>query len=96
MADWKETAITHIAPDDTATFCSSENKWINRILKLHEQHPGAVKIKYLPEDNHGVLYADIPASWFKISPPRQMNYTDEQKAAMAERLAAAREKKANE
>lgn len=93
MAELKETCINYIAEDDYAIFCSSEAKWIHKILKLRERHPDVVDIIHAPEDNHGMLYAHVPKSWIKVSPPRQVNYTDEQRAAMAERLAAAREKK---
>ena len=93
MADLKETCVSYVGEDATVAFCSSEAKWINRIIKLHGQHPDEVKIVLAPEDNHGMLYAEIPKKWLKIAPPRQTNYTDEQKAAMVERLAAAREKK---
>ena len=93
MAELKETCINYIAEDNYATFCSSETKWINKILKLREKHPDVVDIIHAPEDNHGMLYAHVPKSWIKVSPPRQVNYTDEQRTAMAERLAAAREKK---
>lgn len=93
MSDFKETNINYLNVDDYATFCSSEKKWINKILALHEKHPDKVIIKYYPENNHGMIYAHVPKSWIKVSPPRQVNYTEEQKAAMAERLAAAREKK---
>ena len=96
MENFKETCIDYISTDNYATFCSSEKKWINKIFKLHKKYPDEVKIIYMPEDNGGMLYAEIPKSWLKISPPRQVNYTNEQKAAMAERLAAAREKKAGE
>lgn len=89
----KETCFSYTDEDITAAFCSSEKKWINKILKLHEQKPNEVKIICYPEENYGMLYAEIPKSWLKVSPPRQMNYTDEQRAVMAERLAAAREKK---
>lgn len=89
----KETCFNHVDNEKTAIFCSSERRWINKILKLHEQRPDEVKIVYYPEENYGMLYAEIPKSYLKISPPRQTNYTDEQRAAMAERLAAAREKK---
>lgn len=92
MADLKETCLNHIGGDGTMTFSSSEKKWINRITKLHEKYPDDVQITYAPEDNGGVIYAQLPANWLKVSPPRQVNYTDEQKAAMAERLAAARNK----
>ena len=93
MADFKETCINYLNVDDHATFCSSERKWISKLLRLHEQRPGEVQIIADPEDNDGVLLAHIPKSWVKVSPPRQTNYTDEQRAAMAERLAAARGKK---
>lgn len=93
MTDPKETCINYITEDNAVTFCSSEQKWINKILKLHDKYPNEVKIIHYPEDNHGMLYAEIPKKWLKVSPPRQTNYTDEQRAAMAERLAAAREKK---
>ena len=94
--DFKETSINYLNVDEQATFCSSEKKWINKILALHEKYPDKVQIKYYPEDNSGMLYAHIPKNWLKVSPPRQVNYTEEQKAAMAERLAAAREKKGEE
>lgn len=96
MADFKETCIDCINVDKHATFCSSETKWVNKILRLHEKHPDEVKIIKHPEDNQGVVIAHIPKSWMRVAPPRQVNYTDEQKAAMAERLAAAREKKTEE
>ena len=92
MADFKETCVEYINENKTATFCSSETKWINKILKLKDAHPGDVEIIRMPEDNQGYILAHVPKKWLKISPPRQVNYTDEQKAAMAERLAAAREK----
>ena len=91
--DYKETAINYLNVDEVATFCSSEKKWINKILTLHAKHPDKVQIKYYPEDNDGMIYAFVPKKWIKIAPPPVRNYTDEQKAAMAERLAAAREKK---
>lgn len=93
MADFKETAISYLNIDDYAIFHSSEQKWINKILKLHEEHPDKVKIEHLPEDNNGMLLAHIPKSWFKISPPRQREMTDEQREAAAVRLAEARAKR---
>lgn len=93
MADFKETCINYLNIDDHATFCSSEKKWINKIQRLHDQRPDEVEIIAAPENNDGVILAHIPKSWVKVSPPRQTNYTDEQRAAMAERLAAARENK---
>lgn len=89
----KETCFSYTADDSHAFFSSSETKWINKILKLHQERPDEVQIIHKPEDNGGMIYAHIPKRYLKLSPPRQMNYTEEQKAAMAERLMAAREKK---
>lgn len=59
-------------------------------LRLAAEHPDEVKITH--EDKYG-LDLRIPASWFRRpKPPRQRNLTDEQKAATAARLAAARAK----
>ena len=90
MAETKETCVNMTNESQRATFCSAETKWINKILKLSGQHPDEVKILYYPEDNHGVLLAEIPKNYMKISPPRQVNYTDEQKAEIAKRFAEAR------
>lgn len=95
MSDLKETCFSYTEEDELAFFSSSEKKWINKITKLAEQNPAQIEITHTPEDNHGMLCAKVPKKWLRISPPRQVNYTDEQRAAMAERLAAARDKKDN-
>lgn len=90
MADFKETCVEYLDIDPHATFCSAERKWVNKILKLKESYPDEVDIREYPESNDGIIVAHIPKKWLKISPPRQVNMTDEQKAALAERMAAAR------
>ena len=37
--------------------------------------------------------AHVPKNWFKLSPPRTREMTDEQREAAAKRLADAREKR---
>lgn len=96
MTDFKETAIGYLDVDKHATFSSSERKWINKILKYAESHPNDVRIECYPEDNFGELVAYIPKNWLKISPPRQVNYTEEQRAAMVERMALVRNKRDSE
>lgn len=93
MADFRETCIDYLTVDDSASFCSSETKWINKILKLKESHPDEVQIQVMPEDNDGMMLAQIPKSWLKISPPKKREMTDEQRAIVAERLANARSKR---
>ena len=86
MADFKETCVEYIDVDKHATFCSSERKWINKIIKLQHEHPDEVDIICDPEENEGVILAHIPKSWLKISPPKKLNLTEEQKAERADRM----------
>ena len=91
MADFIETCVEYINVDSYATFCSGERKWVNKIINLKAQHPNEVDIITPPEQNGGIILAHIPKSWLKISPPRKVNYTDEQKAEIAKRLYKAKE-----
>lgn len=95
MADFKETCIEYLNVDNNATFCSSESKWINKILKLKEEHPDEVDIQVYPEDNQGMIVAHVPKSWMRLSPPRTREMTDEQRKAAAERMAHARAKRSS-
>ena len=71
---------------ETAYFSSDEPKWIRKIRALAQEHPGEVQIEYEPETNDGCICAKIPVSWFKISPPKKRNLSDEQRKEIAERL----------
>ena len=93
MTDFKETCMEYLDVDSYATFCSSERKWINKIYKLHEKYPDEVAIIEAPEDNDGMIVAHVPKLWMKVSPPKKMNLTEEQKAAMAERMRNVRNNK---
>ena len=95
MADLRETALDYIDSDKHATFSSSETKWINKIAKLHEQYPNEVEIVCEAADNYGMVVAHIPKSWFKISPPKKVNLTEEQRAARAERMRQFKKPKKN-
>ena len=93
MSNFNETACDYLSCDKQATFCSSETKWINKILKLAEQYPNDVEIQVLPENNQGMILAHIPKNWFKLTPPRKREMTEEQREAAAQRLTEARSKR---
>lgn len=78
--------------DKTLFVSSDHQKWINKIKKLAEQYPDDVEIKNRPEENDGCICATMPSDWLRISPPRRVEMTEEQKAELAERLRLAREK----
>lgn len=88
-----ETAFDYLSCDNHATFSTTEPKWIRKITTLSKTNPDEVQIIYTPEQNNGALYAHIPKSWLKVSPPKKMSLTDEQRAAAAERLSKSRKKK---
>jgi hypothetical protein len=92
MAEIKETVFECSGDFKHATITSNEQKWINKIKKLKEQRPEEVDIICLPEDNQGCILVHVPKSWMKLSPPRTVNYTEEQKEALRERMANARKK----
>lgn len=75
---------------DHAEIYSCMPAMINRLLKLAAMHPGEVQIE--KEDEVGI-FAKVPARWVQIRKPRQMNMSDEQRAAAAERMKAARARK---
>ena len=95
MAEIKETVFECAGESTVATITSNEQKWINKINKLASQRPGDVEIVYIPEDNYGYILAHVPKTFIKLSPPRAVNYTDEQRAAAAERMANVRKNRGN-
>lgn len=82
-----ETSLSYT--DKTAWISSDERKWISRIRKLQEEHPDDVVILAEPENNDGCIYAKLPASWFKLNPPRQ--YSDEALQKLRDSMARLRD-----
>lgn len=90
MTEIRETAYNQTAENKTAEISTNERTWINKILKYAEAYPDQVRIIEHPDNNYGVLLAELPKSWFKLSPPRSRNMSEEQRTAAAERLRNAR------
>ena len=57
---------------------------------MAEEYPDDVEIRREPDENGGFLVAKIPVKWVKITPPRRLELTDEQKEELRERLKAHR------
>ena len=88
-----ETCISYTG--ERSFLSSDERKTINRVLKLKEQYPDEVRILAMPENNDGCIYVELSAKWVRISPPRRVEYSDEQRAEMAERMMKVRLKSGN-
>ena len=88
MINTAETVFEHLDGKDTWTVSADERTWKNRLAKLAEQNPAEVEC--VAQNRDGSVMYHVPASWVKIRPPRKVNMTDEQRAALAERLKSAR------
>lgn len=84
-----DTSISY-TDKERAYISSDERRWISKIRKLAEARPDEVVIKYQPEDNDGCICATVPTCWIKVSPPRRVEMTEEQRQASAERMRALR------
>ncbi len=82
----RETIIVYNQEEDGAEVFTYHRALQNKLNKLVGTNPD---ITILRQDEECATYR-VPKNWIKVSPPRQVNYSDEQRAAMAERLAAAR------
>ena len=87
-----ENVIEFLTNQQTITCTFSARKWINKIKKLHESHPDEV---HYVENTDGSICAHIPYKYLKISPPRKVQLSDEQKVERAKRLMMAREQRAS-
>lgn len=84
MAREIDTGICSTGEDGIYSISSDELKWVNRIRKLKEDHPGEVKILVEPEDNDGCIVAHFPAVWCRINPTKTI--TEEQRQAFIDRI----------
>ena len=66
MSDPRETSWDWYSDEKTATMCSNEAVWIRKLTALAEQYPEDVVIREVPEDNGGVILANLPKKWLKI------------------------------
>lgn len=78
-----ETSYEYITNEPHALISTGESKIIRHVLRLADEHPADVDIRFLPENNGGVLVAKVPRTWIKKpSPPRVVS--DEQRKRMSE------------
>lgn len=85
-----ENAIEWLDTQQKATVTLHGGRLKNRVMKLAEEYPDDVEIRREPDDNGGFLVAKIPVKWVKITPPRRLELTDEQKEELMARLGITR------
>ena len=74
-----------------ASVTFSQKRFVNKLKKYAGEYPGDIEI--VAENEDGSICAHVPVTWFKFSPPRVREMSDEERAAAAERLKLARSKK---
>lgn len=89
-----EMNVNTVNVDDMASVTVYESKYIKQLKALAEKHPD--EIKMIPTGLTGVVLVHLPKKYVHVSfgerTKREM--TEDQRAAAAERLKKAREKKA--
>lgn len=80
----RENSIEWITGEKVATVTLSQQGFINRVLKLAEADPDAVKIIETPETNGGYLVAHLDVDRVKIN--KRPTLTDEVRKRKAEQL----------
>ena len=79
----QENNIEFLTGQKRVTVTFSARKWVNKIKKYGESHPD--EIDYI-ENQDGSICGHIPVTWLKISPPRQVNLSEDQKKERAARM----------
>lgn len=77
-----ENVIEWLRNSKTATITLCQGKYITKITRLAKQYPNEVEI--IKENKDGSIVCHLPVKYIKISRPRE--YSEEQKAIMAERM----------
>lgn len=89
-----EMDVNMVNVDDMASVTVYESKYINQLKTLAEKHPDEVKL--ISTGIVGVVLAHLPKKYVHVSFGERVKreMSEEQRAAAAERLKKAREKKA--
>ena len=82
----KETVINYNQEEKTALVYTYDKPLIRKLRKLVGERDD-VTMKY--GDDSCATFV-VPKKWIKVSPPKNMNLSEEQRAAVAERMRIAR------
>ena len=85
----QETIINFNEEEKEASVYTFNRALQRKLARLAEEHPDECRKAKTWQPGESVEYI-VPKKWIKVSPPKKVNYTDEQKAALAERLASVR------
>ena len=84
MEPYKENVIEWIRDESQASLTLTQGRFKSRIEKLAVERPEECEI--LARNKDGSIFAHVPISWIKISPPREVS--EEQRRQAKERMEA--------
>lgn len=84
MDSMNENFIECIRGEKTASITFSQERFKTRLEKLAGERPEECQI--LERNKDGSIFAHVPLSWIKISPPRPCTLSAEQLKQAGERL----------
>lgn len=84
----RETIINFNEEEKVASVYTYNKSLRNKLNKLL----GVNQDIHLIRSSDEMSEFEVPKSWIKVSPPKQVNLSDEQRAAIAARLQASRNK----
>ena len=85
MEGINENVIEWLRGDKVAAVTApSSSKLKGMITRLNARYPDEVEI--LAANQDGSIFAHVPVEYVAIRKPKQMNYTDEQRAELSERM----------
>ena len=94
-SDIRENVIEWITGDNTICLTLTQPRYINKVKQLVEHYnQHSTQMADLIVNQDGSVLAHLPLECLKLSPKRSVEYSEEQRAAARDRIAAAREKKA--
>ncbi|MCD7743984.1 MAG: helix-turn-helix transcriptional regulator [Lachnospiraceae bacterium] len=85
----EENVIDFIKDSDRATVTFSQGRYKSRVEQLAKNRPDECRI--MARNDDGSLCAQIPVKWVRITPPREVQLTDEQRREIGKRLAKSKE-----
>lgn len=97
MAEIRENVIEWITGSDVLTLTVTQPRYITKVKKLVEHYNQySDKLADYLVNPDGSVFAHLPLECLKLSPKRSVEYSEEQRAAARDRIAAARAKKAGD
>lgn len=87
----RETIISYNQLEKTGNVYTFDPKVIARLDEAAKERPD--ECKFLKDGPEGAKEYEVPKTWLRPRPTRKLNYTEEERAEMSERMKKIREQR---